>query len=172
MSSWCLLGVFNSPKKRTKQFDLTTRWYLNLNCFNHFLGELTTPKRHFEIDWPLAAGRNFRRTGFSTDCRTKSQLCVKYKFSAEPSIPLYSKYFAYLLIEVIVSTPLVKSSFRIKVSRKNSKRSFWGRCGRFLKFYQIKKINAFWEGHKIRKNIPYFFYACAIIPIAEILGDF
>ena len=67
--------------------------------------------------------------------------------------------FAYLPIQVVVSTPLVWSSFRKKISQKKSQGSFWGPCGFFLKFYRIQKVNVFWEGHKIRKNIPYLFDA-------------
>ena len=93
------------PKKTNKQNSTKLLWYLKSNCFNHFWGELKTPKRHFEIDWPLAAGRNFRRTGFSTDCRTKSKLCVKYKFSAEPSIPLYSNTLHTYLLKLLFPHP-------------------------------------------------------------------
>ena len=48
--SKCLLGVFNSPKKWLKQFDLRYHLVVKSNCFVRFLGELKTPKRHFEIN--------------------------------------------------------------------------------------------------------------------------
>ena len=50
--SKCLLGIFNTPKKRKKSSPLLL-WYLKLNFFVYFLGELKTAKRHFEINWPL-----------------------------------------------------------------------------------------------------------------------
>ena len=46
--SKCFLGVFNSSKKSTSLL-----WYLKSNCFHPFLGQLKTPKRHFEINWTL-----------------------------------------------------------------------------------------------------------------------
>ena len=47
--SKCLFCIFNSPKKRTKKFDFTTLVpQVKLFLFG-FLGELKTPKRHFEI---------------------------------------------------------------------------------------------------------------------------
>ena len=34
-------------------FTMHTKGQLILKCLVRFLGELKTPKRHFEIDWPL-----------------------------------------------------------------------------------------------------------------------
>ena len=143
-----------------------------VELFQSFFGRIEDTQKTFR-NWLTFSSRSefpsnwvFNRLSYEITIVRKIEVFGRTEHSA------VLKYFAYLLIQVIVSTPLVKSSFRIKVSRKNSKRSFWGRCGRFLKFYQIQKINAFWEGHKIRKNIPYFFYACTTIPIAENLGDF
>ena len=49
LSSKCLFGVFNSPKKRKKQFDL--RYHSSkVEFFVGFLGELKILKRHFEIN--------------------------------------------------------------------------------------------------------------------------
>ena len=49
----CLFGIFNSPKKMNEKIRLyyygTSSWIV----FVRFLGELKTPKRHFEINWPL-----------------------------------------------------------------------------------------------------------------------
>ena len=61
--SKCLFGIFNSPKKRTKKLDFTTYYleYLKQNCFRSFLAELKTPKRHFEINWPLVKWLNIAR---------------------------------------------------------------------------------------------------------------
>ena len=47
-----LFCIFNSPKKRTKKFYFTTMVPRRI-VFVRFLGELKTPKRHFEINWPL-----------------------------------------------------------------------------------------------------------------------
>ena len=45
-----IFGIFNSPKKQTKEFDFTTMvLQLSRIVSIHFLGELKTPKRHFEI---------------------------------------------------------------------------------------------------------------------------
>ena len=52
----CLFVIFNSSKKRTKKFDLPN--YLGTSSrivFICFLEELKTPKRHFEINWPLSS---------------------------------------------------------------------------------------------------------------------
>ena len=51
--SKCLFGIFNSPKKQSKKFDFTC--YLKSNCFRSFFWriEVKTPKRYFEINWPL-----------------------------------------------------------------------------------------------------------------------
>ena len=49
-----LFCIFNSPRKQTKNSTLQL-WYLKLNFFVHFLGELKKPKRHFEINWSLVA---------------------------------------------------------------------------------------------------------------------
>ena len=48
--SKCLFGIFNSPNKQTKKFDLTTMDTSSRIVFVLFLGELKTPKRHFEIN--------------------------------------------------------------------------------------------------------------------------
>ena len=46
-------GMLNSPKKRTNKFDFTTM-IPQVNLFSFvFLRKLKTPKRHFEINWPL-----------------------------------------------------------------------------------------------------------------------
>ena len=51
--SKCLFGLFNRSKKRTKQFDLTTM-IPQVDLFSFvFWKNLKTPKRHFEINWPL-----------------------------------------------------------------------------------------------------------------------
>ena len=48
--SKCLLGIFNSPKKRMKNFNFTTM-VPQVELFSFvFYGELKTPKRHFEIN--------------------------------------------------------------------------------------------------------------------------
>ena len=47
--SKCIFVVFNSPKKRIKKFDFTTMVPQVEIFFVHFLGELKTQKRHFEI---------------------------------------------------------------------------------------------------------------------------
>ena len=48
--SECLFDIFNSPKKRTNKFDFTTMVpQVELFLFV-FLGELKSPKRHFEIN--------------------------------------------------------------------------------------------------------------------------
>ena len=44
------------PKNERKNLTLLL-WYLKSNCFRSFLGELKTPKRHFEINWPLVSDR-------------------------------------------------------------------------------------------------------------------
>ena len=48
--SKCLIGVFISSKKRTK---IQPNYYGTSSriVFVRFLGELKTPKRHFEINW-------------------------------------------------------------------------------------------------------------------------
>ena len=44
-----LFGIINSSRKRTKQFNLTM-----IDLFSYvFWKNLKTPKRHFEIHWPL-----------------------------------------------------------------------------------------------------------------------
>ena len=48
-----LFGITNSPKKRTKYFDFTTM-IPQVDFFSLvFWEKLKTPKRHFEIKWPL-----------------------------------------------------------------------------------------------------------------------
>ena len=52
--SKCLFVIFNSPKKRIKKFDFTTNYGISSQIvFIRLLGELKTPKRHLEINWPL-----------------------------------------------------------------------------------------------------------------------
>ena len=51
--SKCLFGIFNSPKKCMNEFGFTTMDTSSRIVFVRFLGELKTPKRHFEINWPL-----------------------------------------------------------------------------------------------------------------------
>ena len=52
--SKCIFGILNSPKKWTKKLNFTTMVpQVKLFLF-FFLGELKTPKRHFEINWPSA----------------------------------------------------------------------------------------------------------------------
>ena len=46
---------------QNSKFNFTTmQWYLKSNCFHLFLGELKSPKRHFEINWPLSLLQNIR----------------------------------------------------------------------------------------------------------------
>ena len=50
-----LFGILNSPKKRTKNLTLLL-WYLRSTWFCSFFPmKLKTPKRLFEINWPLVA---------------------------------------------------------------------------------------------------------------------
>ena len=64
--SKCLFCIFNSPKKRTKKFDYITMEYGTSSriVFLCFLGELKTPKRHFEINWPLFGCAQIRNQDF------------------------------------------------------------------------------------------------------------
>ena len=51
----CYLVSFNSSKKLTKNFNLHNYHGISSRIvFVRFLEELKTPKRHFEIKWPLA----------------------------------------------------------------------------------------------------------------------
>ena len=50
MSFWYL----QFSQKTNKKIRLHYYGSIKLNCFHSFLGELKTPKRHFEINWPLA----------------------------------------------------------------------------------------------------------------------
>ena len=56
-----LYRILNFPKKWTKKFDFTTvLWYLKSTCFLFvFWEKLKTPKRHFEINWPLIGTRKY-----------------------------------------------------------------------------------------------------------------
>ena len=48
------------PKITTKKFDFTTYYGTSSRIvFVHFLGELKTPKGHFEINGPLEMGPKF-----------------------------------------------------------------------------------------------------------------
>ena len=49
----CLFGIFNSPKKTNEWIRLYYYGAASCTIFVCFLGELKTPKRHFEIKWPL-----------------------------------------------------------------------------------------------------------------------
>ena len=54
-----LFGILNSSKKRMKKFDLTTMIpQVDLFLFV-FWKNLKTPKRHLEINWPLARSQYF-----------------------------------------------------------------------------------------------------------------
>ena len=48
------------------------------------MGDLKTPKGHFEINWPLE-GQNFSCTGFLANWCTKVCLCAKIKFLGKAS---------------------------------------------------------------------------------------
>ena len=50
LSSKCIFGVFNSPKKQRKHRSHSSK----VKFFVRFFGELKIPKRRFEINWPLA----------------------------------------------------------------------------------------------------------------------
>jgi hypothetical protein len=53
-----LFGILNSSKKWTKKFDLTTM-IPQVDLFSSvFWKNLKTPKRHFDINWPLKEVRN------------------------------------------------------------------------------------------------------------------
>ena len=52
----CLLGIFNSPKKTNEKIQLYYGTSSRI-VFVRFLGELKTPKRHFEINWPLVVSK-------------------------------------------------------------------------------------------------------------------
>ena len=43
--SKCLFGIFNSPKKRTKNLSLLL-WYIKLNCFRSFFGRIEDTKKY------------------------------------------------------------------------------------------------------------------------------
>ena len=53
--SKCLFGVFNSPKKMNENNLSWGTIVVKSNIFVHFLGKFKIPKRHFEINWPLAS---------------------------------------------------------------------------------------------------------------------
>ena len=56
MSFWYL----QFSQKSEKKIDFTTTTYDTSSriVFVHFLGELKTQKRHFEINWPLVVDRS------------------------------------------------------------------------------------------------------------------
>ena len=49
----CLFDIVNSPQKTNKQLRLYYFGASSQIVFVHFLGELKTPKRQFEINWHL-----------------------------------------------------------------------------------------------------------------------
>ena len=51
--SKCLFGVLNSSKKQTKTIRPWGIIVVESNFLVRFLEEFKTPKRHFEINWPL-----------------------------------------------------------------------------------------------------------------------
>ena len=51
MSFWCLQYSQNTNKNNLTWGTIVVK----LNFFVRFLGELKIPKRHFEINWPLAS---------------------------------------------------------------------------------------------------------------------
>ena len=61
MYFWYLQSPKNDQKKSTLR-----QWYLSSSriVFVHFLGELKTSKRHFEIKWPLAWYKSKRKISF------------------------------------------------------------------------------------------------------------
>ena len=76
--SKCLFGLFNSPKKLTKKFDFTTM-VPQVKLFSFvFLGELKTPKRHFEINWPLAHEVRKVDTAALWDSKTGQKMFVQH----------------------------------------------------------------------------------------------
>ena len=66
--SKCLFDIFNSSKNQTKK-STWILWYL-MSCrivYVRFLEELKTPKRHFEINWPLSTLCHVTHRELSTD---------------------------------------------------------------------------------------------------------
>ena len=77
--SKCFLGIFNPPKKLTKKLDFTTYYGTSSRIvFVHFLGEVETPKRHLEINWPLDAA------AVSTSADGTDPTCSGVTFAAWP----------------------------------------------------------------------------------------
>ena len=70
----------NSSKKRTNEFVFTTLWHV----FVRFWKKLKTPKRHFEINWPL------QYINKDQDRKFASHLC-----SSESLVARVFCYFAY-----------------------------------------------------------------------------
>ena len=58
--SKCLLGIFNSSKKRTKKVGLATiQWYLKSICFHSFFGRIEDTKKTFRNYLTFSKGCKF-----------------------------------------------------------------------------------------------------------------
>ena len=91
------------PKNERKN-STKLQWYLKLNCFRSFLEELKTPKRHFEINWPLQV---------PTMCWST----------------FWSIVFAFISFQFSNSAVIFRNSLLIFFSAKNlNKNSSWQYC--------------------------------------------
>ena len=111
-----LFGILNSPTKRTKKFDFATM-VPQVELFSFvFLGELKTPKRHFEINWPLA-WPHFFSSVLHTQKNTISLTVLPVAGVVNPEIyqlhPSYNVYAALHII-MICAKPL---SCRLKIKQ-------------------------------------------------------
>ena len=72
-----LFRIFNSSRKQTKKLHLTSMVPQVEPIFFCFLEELKTPKRHFEINWPLAI--EFRKWFFYLNLAKWRLILLKVK---------------------------------------------------------------------------------------------
>ena len=81
--SKCLFGIFDSSKKPTKKSDLTTM-VPPVELFSFiFWKNLKTPKRHFEINWPLTALYSLIKEDFFNMILVKWELGINCKWTAK-----------------------------------------------------------------------------------------
>ena len=73
MSFWYLQFSQKLNEKIRLYYNGTSSWIV----FVHFLGELKTPKRHFEINWPLGDYRIWWRMPIPHSVGCDPQLCTR-----------------------------------------------------------------------------------------------
>ena len=134
------------PPKNGRTNSTLILWYLWSTCFcSFFWRKSTTPRNHFEINWPLTAAGTLRALqGYSY---------IFYRIRTEKEkLFCFSLFFFYFLI--LFSPPTQGYFLRCCSSAQWSYQSFEVKFTLSKFRSEVHKVHIFWESHKIFAKSP------------------